>query len=200
MKKLIPLFFVVLTFAACRQANKDDARDIQLLTDSTVFTNNNVYSDTIAGLQADDQNKANQQLPEAESKAPREKVIVKYVPVKTVVVKQEKASAATPPVATPPIVNNSGNSGSETVNTGNQIPDAGTPGEVTKEEKKGWSKAAQGAVIGGVAGAVGGAIISKKKGVGAVVGAVVGAAGGYIIGKKKDKKDQTKNKFLQFNP
>jgi hypothetical protein len=44
-------------------------------------------------------------------------------------------------------------------------------------------------VIGGAAGAVGGAIISKKKGTGAAVGAVVGAAGGYIIGRQKDKKD-----------
>ena len=55
--------------------------------------------------------------------------------------------------------------------------------------KKGWSKAAQGAVIGGAAGAVGGAIISKHKGTGAAIGAAVGAAGGYIIGRNKDKKD-----------
>jgi hypothetical protein len=59
----------------------------------------------------------------------------------------------------------------------------------TTQEKKGWSKAAQGAVIGGVSGAVGGAIISKKKGTGAAIGAAVGAAGGYIIGREKDKKD-----------
>ena len=57
------------------------------------------------------------------------------------------------------------------------------------EKKEGWSKAAQGAVIGGATGAVGGAIISKKKGAGAAVGAAVGAAGGYIIGREKDKKD-----------
>lgn len=200
MKNLLPIFFIAMAMVACRQPDSDEARNIQLLSDSTVFTNNNVYSDTIAGMQADDNSKLNEALPEAKSNAPKEKVIVKYVPVKTVVVKQEKVPATTPPVATPPIVNNSGSTGSETVNTGNQIPDAGTPGEVKNEEKKGWSKAAQGAVIGGVAGAVGGAIVSKKKGVGAVVGAVVGAAGGYIIGKNKDKKDQTKNKFLQFNP
>jgi hypothetical protein len=36
---------------------------------------------------------------------------------------------------------------------------------------------------------VGGAVISKKKGLGAVVGGIAGAAGGYIIGKKMDKKD-----------
>lgn len=57
------------------------------------------------------------------------------------------------------------------------------------ERKKGWSKAAKGAVIGAGTGAVAGAIISKKKGLGAVVGGVVGGAGGYIIGRNKDKKD-----------
>jgi hypothetical protein len=59
----------------------------------------------------------------------------------------------------------------------------------TTTQKKGWSNKAKGAVIGGAAGAVGGAIISKHKGTGAVVGGVVGAAGGYIIGNEKDKKN-----------
>ena len=57
------------------------------------------------------------------------------------------------------------------------------------EKKKGWDNATKGAVIGGAAGAVGGAIISnKKKGLGAVIGGVVGAATGYTIGKDMDKK------------
>lgn len=54
--------------------------------------------------------------------------------------------------------------------------------------KKGWSNRAKGAVIGGAAGAVGGAIISKHKGKGAIIGGLAGAAGGYIIGNEKDKK------------
>ena len=58
------------------------------------------------------------------------------------------------------------------------------------DKQKGWSKGAQGAVIGGATGAVGGAIISKhNKGTGAAIGAAVGAASGYIIGHEKDKKD-----------
>ncbi len=44
-------------------------------------------------------------------------------------------------------------------------------------------------MIGGVAGAAGGAIISKHKGTGAAIGGVIGAAGGYIIGNEKDKKN-----------
>lgn len=58
----------------------------------------------------------------------------------------------------------------------------------TEAKKKGISKTAEGAIIGGAAGAVGGAIISKKKGVGAAIGAAAGAAAGAIIGKQQDKK------------
>ncbi|MET0394061.1 MAG: glycine zipper domain-containing protein [Chitinophagaceae bacterium] len=56
-------------------------------------------------------------------------------------------------------------------------------------QKKGWSKAATGAVIGGTSGAAVGALVSKKKGKGAVIGGVVGAGAGYLIGRSKDKKD-----------
>lgn len=56
--------------------------------------------------------------------------------------------------------------------------------------KKGWSKSAKYAVIGGVAGGAAGAIINKRnRAVGAVVGAVIGAGGGYIFGRTQDKKD-----------
>jgi hypothetical protein len=59
-----------------------------------------------------------------------------------------------------------------------------------KTQKKGISKAAKGAIIGGVAGAAAGAIINKKNRVaGAVIGGVVGAAGGYGVGRGMDKKD-----------
>jgi hypothetical protein len=77
---------------------------------------------------------------------------------------------------------NSSTSNSGTVSNSGSTTTQGT-------QKKGWSKAAQGAVIGGAVGAVGGAIISKKKGTGAIIGAAAGAAGGYIIGRNKDKKD-----------
>lgn len=60
------------------------------------------------------------------------------------------------------------------------------------QQNKGWSNAAKDATIGGVGGAVGGAIISKNKGKGAVIGGIIGAAGGYILGRKKDKKDTIK--------
>ena len=56
-------------------------------------------------------------------------------------------------------------------------------------EKNGWSSAAKGAVIGGVAGATAGAVINKKNRVaGAVVGGAAGAGVGYTIGRAKDRK------------
>ncbi|WP_316803525.1 YMGG-like glycine zipper-containing protein [Pedobacter nototheniae] len=55
-------------------------------------------------------------------------------------------------------------------------------------KKKGWSDAAKGTLIGGAAGAVGGALIDKKKGRGAIIGGVVGAGSGYLIGRGEDRK------------
>jgi len=54
------------------------------------------------------------------------------------------------------------------------------------EPKKGWSKKAKGAAIGGGTGAVAGAVLGGGKG--AVIGAAAAAVGGGIIGRNKDKK------------
>lgn len=60
----------------------------------------------------------------------------------------------------------------------------------TTPQKKGWSKAAKGAVIGGAGGAVVGAVVNKRdRAAGAVVGGVIGAGVGYGIGRAEDKKD-----------
>lgn len=57
-------------------------------------------------------------------------------------------------------------------------------------QKKGWSKTAKGAVIGGVVGAGTGAVINKKnRAAGAVIGGVIGAGTGAVIGNQMDKKD-----------
>ena len=74
------------------------------------------------------------------------------------------------------------------VSNGNDQPVA------TETKKKGWSNAAKGAVIGGVGGAVAGAVINgKNRGKGAIIGGVIGAAGGFILGKSKDKKQSADN-------
>ena len=67
---------------------------------------------------------------------------------------------------------------------------AATVPPIQPEKKKGWSKAAKGAVIGGAAGAAAGAIIVKKnRALGAVIGGVVGGGVGYGVGRSMDKKD-----------
>ena len=59
------------------------------------------------------------------------------------------------------------------------------------EKRKGWSRAAKGAVIGAGVGAVTGAVISKNKTEGAIIGGLAGAglgAGtGAILDSKKNK-------------
>lgn len=138
---------------------KTGSRDIQLLSDSSAY-NNNTLSDSA---------KMNEKLEAS----------------KTGTVHHENSGSH---------ASQSGSGGSNgtngTASTDNSNGTSSSSSSTTQgTQKKGWSKAAQGAVIGGAVGAVGGAIVSKKKGTGAAVGAAVGAAGGYIIGREKDKKD-----------
>lgn len=205
MKNLLLTLFIITGFAACKSNTQSDSqkRDIQLLSDSTAFTNNNIYTDKVVSVKAE-------MVPAKISNAPERMVKVKRqvsVPeknVKTATVNtstSNKTSEVIPPVVTPPIVTppvvtgntgtatNTGTTNEGTTGSGNGTT-SGTATTIPQpEKKKGWNKATQGAVIGGVTGAVGGAILSKKKGLGAVIGGVVGAAGGYIIGNGMDKKD-----------
>ena len=174
---------------ACNTTPKqDDTRDIQLLTDSTAY-HNNFYSDTSSTVQAEPIKAI--ETPAAPKVITITKRII-YTPAKTVieapVVQPQVNAIPTPtPVSTnEPVTTTTDN----TAQTGSSTS-AGTDPVITpttQEKKKGWSTAAKGAAIGAGAGAIGGAIISKKKGFGAVVGGVVGAAGGYIIGKDIDKR------------
>lgn len=58
--------------------------------------------------------------------------------------------------------------------------------EVAAQTKKGWSKKAKGAAIGGGAGVIGGAVVGGTKG--AIIGGAAGTVAGGAIGRKKDKK------------
>lgn len=62
--------------------------------------------------------------------------------------------------------------------------------QTTVQTKRGWSQPKKGAVIGGLAGAATGAIISKPghKGSGALIGGAVGAGGGYLYGKRRQNR------------
>ncbi len=118
------------------------------------------------------------QSQKAVASAPVKKQTAKATPVKRSTPRTQKSSAPSQSTAS-----NESNAGSGTMNNESS-------GTAQAEKKEGWSKAAKGAVIGGVAGAAGGAVINKKnRVVGAVVGAVIGAGGGYVIGRQMDKKD-----------
>jgi hypothetical protein len=96
------------------------------------------------------------------------------------VASQSKTSASS---STKAKTQTSGNNTSGT-GTGNTQAATGTTA------KKGWSKTAKGAVIGGVVGAGTGAVINKKNRTkGAILGGVIGAGGGAILGHELDKKD-----------
>ena len=57
------------------------------------------------------------------------------------------------------------------------------------DSNNGYQKTQQGALIGGIVGAVTGAVVSDDKGKGALVGGAVGALGGAAIGNALDKQE-----------
>ena len=189
MKNFLLSIALITGFAACNNTPKqDDSRDIQLLTDSTSY-HNNFYSDTSSTVN-------NAAMPTTEPKTEQRTITVTkriiYTPAKTVnPAPVYQPNDNTVPAATTLPSNDPVATGTtdNTVQTGNGTATSTEPVATTQTvKKKGWSSAAKGAAIGAGAGAIGGAIIAKKKGLGAVVGGVVGAAGGYIIGKDIDKR------------
>ncbi len=96
--------------------------------------------------------------------------------------------AATPEVASLPAPTTNNLPPAPTGDVAINTPSGNDQPEVEAEEKKGMSNSAKGAIIGGVGGAVAGAVIGKNV-KGAAIGGAVGAIGGYILGKKKDNKD-----------
>lgn len=187
MKKLIPILGLAAVITACNT-------NPEIKTDSAQAVQQTITAPDTTGMAAFNAWKAQnelsslsayQQTQETVASQPKVKTIVKRVPVaSTPQSKPASRPASTTSEKPAPVNSGSGDADNGTV--------AGTgSGETTPAEKKeGWSKAAKGAVIGGVTGAAGGAVINKKNRVlGAVIGGVVGAAGGYGIGRTMDKKD-----------
>lgn len=184
MKKLLPVLGITILMAACNtnpeQTRTNSAQAVQqtiATPDTTGMAEFNAWKaqNELASLNAYKQTQQSSSAP-----AEKTRTIVKYVPV--------AKSSQSKPVSHSSSSSSSANSGSSADSGSGSM--SNETGETAKAEKKGWSKAAKGAVIGGVAGAAGGAIINKKnRVVGAVIGGVVGAAGGYGIGRTMDKKD-----------
>lgn len=181
MKKLLPFLSLAIITAACNTQVDKNAQP------SSTQTAQQITQPDTTGLASFNAWKAQNELAQTQpvqnasvAQQPQKvRTIIKKVPVYTA----PKSSPVASDTKTTTTSTGSGDANSGTISN--------TSSETAKAEKKtGWSKAAKGAVIGGVAGAAGGAIISKKnRVVGAVIGGVLGAAGGYGIGKTMDKKD-----------
>lgn len=183
MKKVLPILGIAVLMAACNttpELKQDTAQAVQTTIaqpDTAGMAEFNAWKaqNELASVNAYKQAQQAQSAP-----AEKTRTIVKYVPVKTAPSKSVSHTSTSSSTASSgtSVDNGSGSMSNESSETA-QV-----------EKKKGWSKAAKGAVIGGVAGAAGGAIINKKNPVvGAVIGGVIGAAGGYGIGHGMDKKD-----------
>lgn len=195
MKNILLAITVLFMLSAC--SNKSDLKSDPEERLIPVY-NNSILSDTAKTAVADAEPvKPVQRNHKAVIKhSANDEVAVKRTPAPVYIPETiPSASVETPPVVTAPApsttqsntpVSNGTNASPVGVGSSDNTTASTLP---QPEKKKGWSKAAKGTVIGAGVGAIGGAVLSKKKGLGAIVGGVVGAAGGYIIGKGMDKKD-----------
>lgn len=184
MKRILPFFSIALIMAACNSTPKLDVESATAPAQQQA----QAYSPDTVGLSQFQQWKAQNEL--ADVKDYQSAQYAAEVPEKKVAKAPVRKSSkpATPVASGSSSSKNSNNSVSTNDGAGTMSSESGN--EAKKAEKKGWSKAAKGAVIGGVAGAAGGAVINKKNPVvGAVIGGVIGAGGGYAIGRGMDKKD-----------
>ena len=191
MKRFLPILSIALVMAACNT----DAEKIASTNPAAVQQAPMNSLDT-AGFAEFQNMKAMNELAPIEEPVQKEQIAavpVKKAPVASV--RKASKSVASAPKSTSSSSSNSSESSpssGSTASTGSEGDGSGAgSGEVAQtSEKKGWSKAAKGAVIGGVTGAAAGAVINKKnRAVGAVIGGVIGAGGGYVLGRGMDKKD-----------
>ncbi len=160
-KKMTAAIALVIMLAACNSNRKDDHAADLIGFDSSAINNGNPLGDTAKYVSINGVTYVRAEKDNGGVNNASTNPVTK----KEVAVKPDSTSTASKPSTT-------------TTNTTTTAP----------AKKKGWSKAAKGAVIGAGVGAATGAIISKKKGKGAVIGAIIGSGAGYVIGRDKDKK------------
>jgi hypothetical protein len=160
MKKILPVLMIASIFMACNSKSDLNANKA-ILTDTSSMYKSNIMTDTGSMIQTQSLNKGN-----AAAANPN-----MYTTTTT--------TTTTGPTPVPAVRHTSTT----------RAYSSGGSGQTTRTvyRRKGWSHGAKDAVIGGVGGAVAGAIIGKGKG--ALIGGVVGATGGYIIGRSRDKRE-----------
>lgn len=184
MKKLFLVYATATFLASCNSDSKSDMdTKKEVIPDTSAQYHNSVNTDTAKTAP----------IPLAAplpAKTDSGKVVSKTKEKKTSTatkVTHEPATTTTTPSQTTESPATTPTSPTTTTTTDNTQTTTSTP--AVTPEKKGMKSSTKDAIIGGGAGAIGGAIISKKKGKGAIIGGILGAGAGYIIGKKKDKKD-----------
>jgi hypothetical protein len=194
MKQIMfTLTTAVIFLTACNSEKKTnlDAEKRIVFTDTAALRLSNAATDKANNVETI--------APEANQDNTKPKVvtIIKYVnaPQKKRAPRRRTSSQQQAPTqqSNEPENNTPSTAGTGTSGTGNNSGDVATTPAPEVNKKKGWSSAAKGATIGGVGGAVAGAVISKNKGKGTVIGGVIGAAGGYILGRRADKKSGRAN-------
>lgn len=185
---LLPLFILSTTFILSCSSKKTEPREMVLLSDPA--HNSSLATDTARSMP-----ETNNPVEETkQASAPVKKYVRRKPAPRSTAVYNEPTPAPAPAPAPAPSTETAtvpapapapGNT--ETAGTGDGDSKADEAKAETAAKKKGISNGAKGAIIGGVGGAVAGAVIGKNA-KGAVIGGVIGAAGGYILGKKKDKK------------
>jgi hypothetical protein len=164
MKRIIPVIAIAIAFAACNSKPEATQTTQPAQTVSTMTPEDSLVLSQFRAWKAENElSDAREFLNGGEMNSTSENA----------------ASSSTRRTTSSTARRTSSSSGSRTASSSG----SGT----TASKKKGWSSAAKGAVIGGVAGAAGGAIINKRnRAAGAVVGGILGAGVGYGIGRNKD--------------
>ena len=193
MKKFLTIFSVAAVMTACTSNQKSETDAAATLPAVTQPAALNIDTTGLAQFKEWKQQElvvVQDTKPEVQYKAPVKKARkVYHAPVykETASVPAPVATTtSTPGTTTAPASEGTVGNGS----AGNGTMSSESTNTAETPEKKGWSKAAKGAVIGGATGAAAGAVINKRnRVVGAVIGGVIGAGGGFVIGRKMDKKD-----------
>ena len=177
MKKILFALSTVAVMASCSNDNPRTAAETKVISPAT---------DT-AGLAQFQAWKAQNELA-ATNQVAQQNLAANSQPTKEVV--KERVVYVDRPATKKKASTTRRSSSSNTSSSGTNDGGYNSTSENTAAKKTGWSKAAKGAVIGGVGGAVVGGVVNKRnRGAGAVIGGVLGAGAGYGIGRSKDKKD-----------
>lgn len=185
MRKILIIFAAASVFAACNtQSDLETKKDV-VVTDTSAMYKSNGSTDTATTVVTP---------PAAPAPVTNTRIIhdtrTVYVD-RTPRAPRQTVRQAAPTRTTTTTTQTTSGTGTNTQSSGTGTTSTTTT-PAPAPEKKGWSNAAKDAAIGGAAGAIGGAIISKKKGKGAIIGGAAGAVGGYILGRKKDRADTTR--------